>query len=332
MVTDYLGNALSESEFYPYGGEMQVLTGDSNTYKFTGKERDPESGLDNFGARYYVNNLGRFMSPDWDAKPTAVPYASFGDPQTLNLYSYVENTPLNRVDADGHVAATNLANNWIGLGTFPDWSLAVLSAWHAYCLGSGPFGHFGGEESHPDSFMQMDAEEEQETNAAKDLQDAQVHAAQQQSSGWTSAKPTSGDYVTVSDYSRSARGFHHTGIAVDSDDTQGFSTQNPKTPWWQRIFGAPKARMEDDLQMHTSPDGEVAPHSYLYHSITSDQASTIQGAIDARTQDAGRYNLIFRNCAGAVESFLHAGGVSGVPHGEIFIPAVLHGVLELESR
>jgi hypothetical protein len=42
------------------------------------------------------------MSPDWAARATAVPYASFGDPQTLNLYTYVENSPLNRTDADGH--------------------------------------------------------------------------------------------------------------------------------------------------------------------------------------------------------------------------------------
>ncbi|MGA3262649.1 MAG: hypothetical protein ABSC47_01230 [Terracidiphilus sp.] len=47
------------------------------------------------------------MSPDWDAKPVTVPYASFGDPQTLNLYSYVENAPLNKVDADGHAAESN---------------------------------------------------------------------------------------------------------------------------------------------------------------------------------------------------------------------------------
>jgi RHS repeat-associated protein len=73
VVTDYLGNILSESEFYPYGGEQQVVTGDSNTYKFTGKERDTESGNDYFGARYYASTLGRFLSPDWDAKPTAVP-------------------------------------------------------------------------------------------------------------------------------------------------------------------------------------------------------------------------------------------------------------------
>jgi hypothetical protein len=44
------------------------------------------------------------MTPDWAAKPASVPYASFGDPQTLNLYSYVENAPLNKVDADGHAS------------------------------------------------------------------------------------------------------------------------------------------------------------------------------------------------------------------------------------
>ena len=63
-------------------------------YKFTGKERDSESGLDEFGARYYTSSLGRFMIPDWAAKATAVPYAEFGDPQTLNLYAYVRNNPL----------------------------------------------------------------------------------------------------------------------------------------------------------------------------------------------------------------------------------------------
>lgn len=33
-------------------------------YKFTGKERDAESGLDDFEARYCSSTLGRFMSPD----------------------------------------------------------------------------------------------------------------------------------------------------------------------------------------------------------------------------------------------------------------------------
>src|SRR5438552_12540010 len=70
--------------------------------KFTGKERDSESGLDNFGARYDSSTLGRFMTPDWAARPTTVPYAVFGDPQSLNLYGYVRNDPVSRADLDGH--------------------------------------------------------------------------------------------------------------------------------------------------------------------------------------------------------------------------------------
>ena len=71
-------------------------------HKFTGKERDSESNLDMFGARYYSSSLGRFMTPDWATKPISVPYADFGDRQTLNLYGYVRNNPLSKADADGH--------------------------------------------------------------------------------------------------------------------------------------------------------------------------------------------------------------------------------------
>ena len=44
-----------------YDGSLQHV---SLTYKFTGKERDPESGLDNFGARFNSSTFGRFMTPD----------------------------------------------------------------------------------------------------------------------------------------------------------------------------------------------------------------------------------------------------------------------------
>jgi RHS repeat-associated protein len=70
--------------------------------RYTGKERDTESGLDYFGARYYASTMGRFMSPDWSAKEDPVPYAKLDNPQSLNLYSYVYNNPLGRADADGH--------------------------------------------------------------------------------------------------------------------------------------------------------------------------------------------------------------------------------------
>jgi RHS repeat-associated protein len=71
-------------------------------YRYTGKERDAESGNDYFGARYYSSAMGRFMSPDWAAKEEPVPYAKLDNPQTLNLYVYALNDQLSRVDADGH--------------------------------------------------------------------------------------------------------------------------------------------------------------------------------------------------------------------------------------
>jgi len=70
-----------------------------NHYKFTGKERDAETGLDYFGARYYGNWLGRFLTPD---KPFADQHP--GNPQTWNLYSYVRNNPLRLVDDTGQGA------------------------------------------------------------------------------------------------------------------------------------------------------------------------------------------------------------------------------------
>jgi RHS repeat-associated protein len=91
-----------ESDYYPYGREIPVSGADSNHYKFTGKERDSESGLDEFGARYYASPLGRFMTPDWATTPIDVPYADFGNPQSLNLYSYVKNNPTTTRDPDGH--------------------------------------------------------------------------------------------------------------------------------------------------------------------------------------------------------------------------------------
>jgi RHS repeat-associated protein len=75
---------------------------DANRNKFTGKERDSESGLDNFGARYDSSSLGRFMSPDWSASPEPVPYGDLRNPQSLNLYTYVKDNPLSATDPDGH--------------------------------------------------------------------------------------------------------------------------------------------------------------------------------------------------------------------------------------
>ncbi|WP_190273715.1 RHS repeat-associated core domain-containing protein [Granulicella mallensis] len=85
---------------------------------FTGKERDTESGLDYFGARYYGSNMGRWMSPDYSHDPDPVPYADLSDPQSLNLYGYVGNNPLSQTDDDGHCYGQSQSSIWSCIGGF----------------------------------------------------------------------------------------------------------------------------------------------------------------------------------------------------------------------
>jgi RHS repeat-associated protein len=106
-------------DYLPFGEQISGST--ATTHKFTGKERDPESTLDNFGARYLGSSLGRFMSPDWSSSIVPVPYASPNDPQSLNLYSYVENNPLSHTDPTGHCTVDKETHGfWWCVGHFFD--------------------------------------------------------------------------------------------------------------------------------------------------------------------------------------------------------------------
>ena len=74
--------------------QYPTITPDSTTDKFTGKERDSETGLDYFGARYLSGAQGRFTSPDaGNAHPAS--------PQSWNRYTYAANNPLAIIDPDG---------------------------------------------------------------------------------------------------------------------------------------------------------------------------------------------------------------------------------------
>jgi len=96
-ITDSSGNACYDASFTPYGQEV-LNPNISNTcginYKFTGYERDTETQVDYAVARYYNYRLGRFLTTD----PLG---GSAFYPQSLNLYSYVENDPLNGIDPSG---------------------------------------------------------------------------------------------------------------------------------------------------------------------------------------------------------------------------------------
>jgi RHS repeat-associated protein len=111
MVVSASGVIENESDYYPWGGELQYTNADSNHYKFTGKERDSETGLDYFGARYYGNAIGRFATTD----PVSGTPLHIINPQRWNMYSYGMNNPLFYIDPDGRDAiAVNFLNETPG--------------------------------------------------------------------------------------------------------------------------------------------------------------------------------------------------------------------------
>jgi RHS repeat-associated protein len=95
-VTDATGVVLRRHDFLPFGEEWQPQTPPPDVRLFTGKERDGDTGLDYFGARYYFAGIGRFTTPD---VPGVDQYLAY--PQSWNRYAYVRNAPLTFIDPTG---------------------------------------------------------------------------------------------------------------------------------------------------------------------------------------------------------------------------------------
>ena len=95
-ITDASGNVIERHDYQPYGEEW-LPQGGTQPLRFTGKERDAETGLDYFGARYYGSRIGRFTTVD----PVYTWRENLLDPQRWNRYAYARNNPLRYVDPDG---------------------------------------------------------------------------------------------------------------------------------------------------------------------------------------------------------------------------------------
>jgi RHS repeat-associated protein len=75
VTTTNAGAVCYDADYYPYGGERSYTNTCPQNYKFEGRERDAETLNDDFGARYYSNRFGRWLSSDWSSVPLPVPYA-----------------------------------------------------------------------------------------------------------------------------------------------------------------------------------------------------------------------------------------------------------------
>ncbi len=82
---------------------------DALCYKFNGKERDSESGLDDLDARYCASALGRMMSAD----PLYFQSIMLINPQRFNLYAYGRNNPLKWIDPTGEKLFLMGDLNWL---------------------------------------------------------------------------------------------------------------------------------------------------------------------------------------------------------------------------
>ncbi|HEV2835744.1 MAG TPA: RHS repeat-associated core domain-containing protein [Pyrinomonadaceae bacterium] len=112
VVTNSSAAVISRHDYMPFGEELGAGVGgrtvgmgfgvsDGMRQKFTSYERDLESGLDFAGARFYSSTHGRFTSVD-----PLMASAVTANPQTLNRYSYVTNSPLTLTDPSGMLAMT----------------------------------------------------------------------------------------------------------------------------------------------------------------------------------------------------------------------------------
>ena len=108
-VLDESRNVISAQDYDPWGHiyENRSYDSDTSVYKFTGKERDKNTGYDYFGARYYMSKIARWTSID----PLLEKHYDYSP------YNYVLNNPLGMIDPDGRQEEPN--------DDRPEWEVAI---------------------------------------------------------------------------------------------------------------------------------------------------------------------------------------------------------------
>jgi len=118
VITDESGNPVQVLDYFPFGStriDDQAESYDSES-KYTGQKLDAESGIYYYNARYYNQDIGRFLSQD----PLALnaPEYFVGDPQQLNMYAYTRNSPLMFNDPKGEALGLLMLAGIVLFGVF----------------------------------------------------------------------------------------------------------------------------------------------------------------------------------------------------------------------
>lgn len=261
----------------------------------TGKERDTESGNDYFKYRYLASSMGRWTSPD----PSGLFFADAGNPQSLNLYAYVQNNPLAFSDPNGLQAAP---------AGYCGWLCRLVNWFHNH---SGGGGGGGDDPPSPPPF----------------------------GGHWTTHQPSSGHYLTTALYPPGAGWFGHFVDAVDTQNTNGWATAKNFTPLDRvgAMVGVPFKGMErsDHVTYAKHLSGFGHPR-FLYHPISDDGYASITDRIAGRYDpDYGaqhQYELFLNSCGQNVGDDIRAAGIKGAPPRILFGPWLDYFWLRIQAR
>jgi RHS repeat-associated protein len=112
LVTDESGKQVWSAEYTPFGKQVSKDGKLDHVTQFTGKDLDEDTGLYYFDARWYDDELGRFITEDPNT-----------DPNNINLYWYCDNNPMINIDPDGRESKRtdrqifdNWMSTWIKIG------------------------------------------------------------------------------------------------------------------------------------------------------------------------------------------------------------------------
>ncbi|MBX5479304.1 MAG: RHS repeat-associated core domain-containing protein, partial [Pyrinomonas methylaliphatogenes] len=97
LVTSSQDGSYYEQVTLPYGIALDAESTGASNRRFTSYDRSAVTGLDYAINRHYDPLQGRFTQVD----PTGMKSVDLTDPQTLNLYAYCANDPINQIDPDG---------------------------------------------------------------------------------------------------------------------------------------------------------------------------------------------------------------------------------------
>jgi RHS repeat-associated protein len=280
VITDAVGTEVERSTYRAFGERARQTVAPGRTPEptgYIGERNDAETGLLFLNARYYDPVLARFISPDWfDPHQAGV---------GMNRYTYADNDPVNKSDANGHAAeeggndygnepSTERAPTQIYINT-SDWNSANSGA-GSWSDTIGSYASSAGdairqEASNAFDRAKSDAQKFMEDPVGKTLKT--IDAIPPNPAGAVAKGAVTGVGAMAALVSRSC---HH---ICTNKNTISAATGGPWTPIFEKMFSKAGMTLEDGLNK-VYVQGHVGPHPAEYHTAVLERLQLATKGLD----------------------------------------------------